>query len=350
MASPIAQSPAASGATTTTTTSKIRLCQECCVTAFRYVCPRCAFRSCSLACCQRHKVRRSCNGRRDRTAFLRTSQMTDATLQSDYHFLEDVVRQVDTGKRLLAEQPQSSHKRPRRSGASPFQHQNTTNSPHPLLQTQSPLTHNHSTWAHVSARWRNLAQQTRRDRDTLILFQPNGMQRRLQNQTRLLVGNNAANMGEYKQSSTFISMKDKKETGGVGNPVWYWTVEWVVYSSPPTINDTTTPGDTQNAASPPFRIFTTVIETTRVKEALGSALSQIERQTPQTQLTPYRLLIQQIPQHLYALVDGNETLRDVLQDRTVIEFPTLHVVPASRLSEFALAVTEVNEDKQVMEE
>ena len=80
-----------------------------------YRCPRCHTFTCSLACCQVHKaggggekttssttngVVAVCNGKRDRTHFCSLKGFTDSQLASDYHFLEDVLKVSESSKRL----------------------------------------------------------------------------------------------------------------------------------------------------------------------------------------------------------------------------------------------------------
>lgn len=84
-----------------------------------YRCPRCHTCTCSLACCKLHKagVREKtttttttttttngvvavCNGKRDRTHYCSLKGFTDSQLASDYHFLEDVLKVSESSKRL----------------------------------------------------------------------------------------------------------------------------------------------------------------------------------------------------------------------------------------------------------
>jgi hypothetical protein len=73
-----------------------------------YRCPRCHTCTCSLACCREHKLKGItssnneiiCNGKRDRTKFCSLKGFTDSQLASDYHFLEDVLKVSESSKRL----------------------------------------------------------------------------------------------------------------------------------------------------------------------------------------------------------------------------------------------------------
>ncbi|UJR08670.1 hypothetical protein I4U23_012928 [Adineta vaga] len=74
-------------------------CSMCHQNLIKYTCPRCSLRTCSLSCCLQHKKTLNCNGQRDKTSFKSLTTMTDLDLLSDYRFLEEVDRQVETSKR-----------------------------------------------------------------------------------------------------------------------------------------------------------------------------------------------------------------------------------------------------------
>ncbi|XP_064458758.1 box C/D snoRNA protein 1-like [Ornithodoros turicata] len=65
----------------------------------KYCCPRCSTRSCSLPCVKLHKRNQECDGIRDKTAYVPLSDFTDLDLLSDYRFLEESTRVVDTAHR-----------------------------------------------------------------------------------------------------------------------------------------------------------------------------------------------------------------------------------------------------------
>lgn len=61
----------------------------------KYRCPRCATRTCSLPCNQRHKARADCSGVRDPTAFLKKTELqTPAGFDHDFNFISGVERQL----------------------------------------------------------------------------------------------------------------------------------------------------------------------------------------------------------------------------------------------------------------
>ncbi|KAI3796711.1 hypothetical protein L1987_39390 [Smallanthus sonchifolius] len=77
-----------------------KLCNECKTVEFKYKCPACSVRSCSLTCVKAHKQRTGCTGKRQQlTEFVPLSKFDDNLLLSDYSMLEDVKRIADSAMR-----------------------------------------------------------------------------------------------------------------------------------------------------------------------------------------------------------------------------------------------------------
>uniref|UniRef100_A0A8C0GBX4 Box C/D snoRNA protein 1 n=1 Tax=Chelonoidis abingdonii TaxID=106734 RepID=A0A8C0GBX4_CHEAB len=74
-------------------------CETCSGEEAKYRCPRCMKYSCSLACVKKHKTALSCNGIREKTAFVSIHEFNELNLLSDYRFLEDVGRMTDGAAR-----------------------------------------------------------------------------------------------------------------------------------------------------------------------------------------------------------------------------------------------------------
>uniref|UniRef100_A0A4X2KFL2 Box C/D snoRNA protein 1 n=1 Tax=Vombatus ursinus TaxID=29139 RepID=A0A4X2KFL2_VOMUR len=70
-------------------------CETCGTEEAKDRCPHCMKCSCSLACVKKHKTELTCNGIREKTAFVSLKQFTEINLLSDYRFLEDVGRSAD---------------------------------------------------------------------------------------------------------------------------------------------------------------------------------------------------------------------------------------------------------------
>lgn len=87
-----------------------RICEECNDKPSLYQCPGCSIRTCSLHCCQAHKKRTKCTGKRSRGAYLPLCRMNDSTLRSDYFFMEDVLNVIPRARKVskLAEEGKSS--------------------------------------------------------------------------------------------------------------------------------------------------------------------------------------------------------------------------------------------------
>lgn len=136
------------------------------------------------------------------------------------------------------------------------------------------------------------------------------MQRRLQNQTHL-----------------------KKD-------VLHWTVEWIIH---PMASATAATAASQVQSPRTVRIIT-INEDLALQDALQQHQAQL--QIKSNALNNVQLLIQQVPLKTYAVVSTSVTLQEALRDRTVIEFPTIQVVPKERVSEFSIALQEVNNEEE----
>ncbi|KAK2071578.1 hypothetical protein P8C59_005989 [Phyllachora maydis] len=88
------------------------LCTICHAAPPRYKCPRCAARTCSLPCSQKHKARASCSGARDPSAYVAPARLrTPAGFDHDYNFLHGIEvargrseREIVERRALLREQ------------------------------------------------------------------------------------------------------------------------------------------------------------------------------------------------------------------------------------------------------
>ncbi|KAJ1961850.1 Box C/D snoRNA accumulation [Dispira parvispora] len=86
-------------------------CQICNTHPFKYKCPGCLVRTCSLACSQQHKKQSSCTGQRSKTHYLPLKVFTDNDLVSDFHFLQDGMRLADrSGKDNQGHHPKKFNK------------------------------------------------------------------------------------------------------------------------------------------------------------------------------------------------------------------------------------------------
>lgn len=66
-------------------------CEVCGKVQSKYKCPRCHKRTCSLTCVKQHKEETSCNGVRDKTAFVKMKEMGDMHLLSGMIYREGLI-------------------------------------------------------------------------------------------------------------------------------------------------------------------------------------------------------------------------------------------------------------------
>lgn len=78
------------------------VCDECGVRESRYRCPRCAVRTCSVACCKAHKAASGCDGRASAVVFVSRAAFGERELRRDFRFLEDAHRTADNAHREAA--------------------------------------------------------------------------------------------------------------------------------------------------------------------------------------------------------------------------------------------------------
>ncbi|CAH9122829.1 unnamed protein product [Cuscuta epithymum] len=75
-------------------------CQECKLKPWKYKCPGCSRRTCSLPCVKAHKETSGCTGKKPFNDVVPISQFDDNLLLSDYNMLEDVKRVADSAKKM----------------------------------------------------------------------------------------------------------------------------------------------------------------------------------------------------------------------------------------------------------
>jgi len=152
--------------------------------AAKYRCPGCAIVTCSLECSKRHKqMGEGCSGKRKVAEFKDIRDFTDADLVSDYRFLEDALLEKDRAKRW----------RPRfRPGSDAA-----------ARADRAP----------AATRTVDLLTQKAADRGVQLFCMPDGMARRVKN-------------------TTFYDRK---------RDLMQWRVEWL-FRGPPTARDADVPG------------------------------------------------------------------------------------------------------------
>ncbi|ODQ81756.1 hypothetical protein BABINDRAFT_159997 [Babjeviella inositovora NRRL Y-12698] len=74
------------------------LCSICFVAQFKYKCPACAAKTCSMLCVKRHKLQSECSGQVDPTKYTPKHTLDETHLHRDYNFLLLIGRKIDVGK------------------------------------------------------------------------------------------------------------------------------------------------------------------------------------------------------------------------------------------------------------
>ncbi|GES63818.1 HIT finger domain protein [Aspergillus terreus] len=70
------------------------------INAPKYRCPRCSTRTCSLPCSRRHKLWSQCSGIRDPAAYLRRSELaTESAFDRDFNFITGIERGLERAER-----------------------------------------------------------------------------------------------------------------------------------------------------------------------------------------------------------------------------------------------------------
>ncbi|KAF1956217.1 hypothetical protein CC80DRAFT_492482 [Byssothecium circinans] len=78
------------------------LCSICNTAKFKYRCPGCAARTCSLPCYKRHQQWAQCNGKRDPAKFVKKSRLeTPAGIDHDFNFLTTIERGLEKAARSV---------------------------------------------------------------------------------------------------------------------------------------------------------------------------------------------------------------------------------------------------------
>ncbi|KAL4977199.1 hypothetical protein BDW66DRAFT_40581 [Aspergillus desertorum] len=76
------------------------LCAICHIQPPKYRCPRCSTRTCSLPCTRRHKLWSQCSGVRDPAAYLRRTELaTESAFDRDFNFITSIERRLERASR-----------------------------------------------------------------------------------------------------------------------------------------------------------------------------------------------------------------------------------------------------------
>ncbi|XP_067137320.1 box C/D snoRNA protein 1 isoform X2 [Centruroides vittatus] len=230
-------------------------CNQCNAPS-KYRCPRCHFLSCSVQCVNAHKKEYSCNGIREKTAFIQMKNFSDMDLLSDYRFLEETSRIIDNASR-------------------------------------DKVKHN-SNKGILSMKLQNLRKQARK-RGTTLRIQPPLFTRRISN-------------------TSYYSVQEN---------LIFWKVNWVFSDTNAIYNDTI----------PETTVINTALEKYLNPEyPSGDFSEEIKRQLIMYQAAGHngiKALYYKENEKRYYELDKSQTLEVNLRGKSIVEFPTIHIILAS---------------------
>jgi len=263
-----------------------RLCEECNEKSAVYQCPGCLIRTCSLQCCQAHKKRTKCSGKRPRGAYLPLCRMNDSTLRSDYFFMEEVLDTMPRARKIskLAEEGKLS-----------------TND-----SIQSNSLNNQKSTASLYKKAKRLVQQAQRRGITLQVM-PSVLERHKNN------------------SSWYCGPRD----------LITWKVEVILV---PTTNTFSF-----NLSEQEEGILDRISK--HVSEFHEDYPNMPTRLSPDN----YQLVIKRLPSAgnnpRYTRIENNKSLRKALEGLTIVEHPTIYCVQSENMMNFPIGTNEITEKK-----
>ncbi len=81
---------------------KEELCMLCKQNVFKYTCPRCFYKTCSVACVKAHKAKFNCNGQRDKFKKVSSQQdYNEKCFYRDINYMNNTVNEINTSNRKV---------------------------------------------------------------------------------------------------------------------------------------------------------------------------------------------------------------------------------------------------------
>ncbi|KAK8801299.1 hypothetical protein WA171_004445 [Blastocystis sp. BT1] len=262
---------------------EVILCEVCQQKPFKYTCPGCNKRTCSLDCVRRHKKDDHCTGVRNRTKFVSLNEFNDAVLHDDYFFLTDVARKVDSSAKNIIDFPAWS-------------------TPHLVEEAKNPKSQRVPSY--LSA----LIKQAS-DRHVTLITLPLGMSRQKENRTRYIFGK--------------------------GLIMWY--TKWYLASISPVLSFSARCSELDDVGT------TVVNEIAKLSSHLYPLVAKYKHTGIDGMIllmekySPYdESVSQSASQKEYYIVPPNHSFRDILSGITLLEFPVFYVIFPSDLSKFSV--------------
>ena len=280
-------------------------CEICNTNNHKYKCPRCSMKTCSLACCKKHKEGTGCDGQRDKTKYVNKEEFDEHVLLSDYKFLEEQSRQIDNYQRAM-EQAMSS---------------NNVNTD---VNKQMPI-----------GAYENLRKFVYSQFNMCLKLMPVQSTRHQCNKTRF---NRAA--GCVSWSVEFIFHLDQSLVGKkLEKTLFRLNTKLVLFSSRDTIKNIL------NQLNEKFKnsLFLDDLSTNREESSNVSAClmktfgSTFKNESFEDDLhVLFEIKDYEQKKRFFVKFDMNKTFEECLKHKTIIEYPTLYLVAKNSLNEYAV--------------
>ena len=370
-------------------------CEVCKTEISIYRCPACFTRTCSLTCCLAHKQQKECSGKRDRTAFVPLHQFSNSTLASDFHFLEDVLARSDRGKRLIKDlgvKTQSSNKRRKTEHGNSGENVDVDVPLHPLSRLQlasasekvsreecerNTINDNTEqnevlkdcnknekidTMASVKQistpvatmtdqaliqypKYKQRLVQKARERNVRLLLMPQGMQRHILNKSTKYDAKNDIFFWKVEITFHLIAINNGDDES---KPTRYRQAKKIITLERISERDTIYQHlskefakQVSHAASSDSRTFFQNFRQGTTHEMKGDTVGLMKRLGE-----PYKAISKVSsktfqPKSVYNRVDLKQSLRNVLKDMAIIEFPSIEIVRKEDAKHFSVMIEEL---------
>ena len=333
------------------------MCDVCGEVERRYCCPRCGAMTCSLGCCKQHKSDTGCSGRRDRTGFVGMRAFGEQELRSDFHFLEDAAVEVDrakraryrdsvSGKRWSRQGPPSRAPTAAAAAAAAAAaeasqpHALLLNAPHGLVSTTNGGTN------HGHGPGQKLVRKAEQAGVTLLLM-PQGMSRQSRNTTVF-----QARSGSISWRVEWEFPRAQPEPLQLDSRLDHDTT-WIAWLRRTLADDQPQHREGQAVTRHALRAYVAAVRAylqaqNRARLGKGNGGPEAERVDFEVDHAVYfRLMLRKEPhaanEPLYYSLDPEATVKDSVAGKTLIEFPTVHVVLADDAAGYPLVPALVTE-------
>ncbi|KAI5965294.1 BCD1 [Candida pseudojiufengensis] len=248
-------------------------CAICQTNQFKYTCPACEIKSCSLNCYKTHQAQTSCTGKIDNTKFINQEELSRNPnhLNRDYNFLLQVDRKIQLSKEDL-----------KNNAKNVFRKSKNDLQPNRKRFKKSTNDIEDSRKILVNKVFNDPPTTTKRE-NTLVIQLPTGMQRSISNKTSY-----------DKKSNAFV-----------------WTIEWKLLDK--------SGMEITNFTS--FRLK----ENLTLKEAIPINILNNHNWSNKDGLKFYLKNVLNTPKDSVIELDENSSISLALSNKIVLEYPTIYV-------------------------